>query len=31
MPDNQYKWLSDDAWLATNDRFFAADPKQDRE
>ncbi|MCA3574658.1 MAG: PRC-barrel domain-containing protein [Aestuariivirga sp.] len=31
MPDNQYKWLSDDAWLAANNRFFAADPKQDRE
>jgi hypothetical protein len=31
MPDNGYEWLSDDAWLAENNRRFSVDPKQDRE
>ena len=31
MPDNQYLWLSDEAWLTQNDSHFAVDPKQDRE
>lgn len=31
MPDNQYRWLSDDAWLLRNDHSFSVDPKQDRE
>jgi hypothetical protein len=31
MPDNQYKWLTDDTWLAANNRSFSVDPKQDRE
>jgi len=31
MPDNQYLWLSDNAWLLQNDQSFSVDPKQDRE
>lgn len=31
MPDNGYQWLSDDAWIAENNRRFSVDPKQDRE
>ncbi len=31
MPDNQYLWLTDEAWLAQNDRLFEVEPKQDRE
>lgn len=31
MPDNDYQWLSDDVWLAENNRRFSVDPKQDRE
>ncbi len=31
MPDNQYQWLSDEAWLAQNDDRFSVEPKQDRE
>lgn len=31
MPDNDYQWLSDEAWLKQNDKYFAVDPKQDKE
>lgn len=31
MPDNQYMWLSDEAWLTQNNKRFSVDPKQDRE
>jgi hypothetical protein len=31
MPDNNYRWLSDEPWLARNNASFSVDPKQDRE
>jgi hypothetical protein len=31
MPDNQYLWLSDEAWLNENNKQFSVDAKQDRE
>eukprot|EP01034_Spumella_vulgaris_P013829 gene13829-biopygen12156 len=30
MPDNIYSWLSDDEWLAENNRRFSVEPKQDK-
>lgn len=30
MPDNQYLWLSDEAWLAHNNERFSVEPKQDK-
>ena len=30
MPDNNYAWLSDDRWLAENNRRFSVEPKQDK-
>jgi hypothetical protein len=31
MPDNNYLWLSDEAWLTQNNQRFSVEPKQDRE
>jgi hypothetical protein len=31
MPDNEYQWLSNEAWLSLNDASFSVDPKQDRQ
>ncbi len=31
MPDNNYRWLFDEPWLAKNNVSFSVDPKQDRE
>jgi hypothetical protein len=31
MPDNNYLWLSDEAWLTENNQRFSVEPKQDRE
>jgi hypothetical protein len=30
MPDNDYAWLSDDAWLEQNNSRFSVEPKQDQ-
>jgi hypothetical protein len=31
MPDNNYLWLTDEAWLTQNNQRFSVEPKQDRE
>lgn len=31
MPDNNYEWLMDEAWLSRNESMFAVEPKQDKE
>lgn len=30
MPDNDFAWLSDDAWLVQNDTRFSVEPKEDK-
>jgi hypothetical protein len=30
MPNNNYEWLSDEAWLARNNLLFSVEPKQDK-